>query len=211
MTEAEWLVCYDPEVMLRHIRKKASQRKLRLFAVACCRQVWHLLNPKHHKSVGVAERFADGEATVTELRAAHSILLDPYHFTHRSEESHAAAFAGYQVAHGAAYDAARIAAESARLALPPGDAAAAAQVVLLSDLFGNPFCKARFNKKWRTTTAVALAKGMYESRDFSAMPILADALQDAGCDSDDILNHCRDEKATHVRGCWVVDCVLGKD
>jgi hypothetical protein len=51
---------------------------------------------------------------------------------------------------------------------------------------------------------------MYESRDFGAMPILADALQDAGCDNDDILNHCRDEKATHVRGCWVVDLVLDK-
>jgi hypothetical protein len=57
---------------------------------------------------------------------------------------------------------------------------------------------------------VSLAKGMYESRDFSAMPILADALQDAGCDNPDILNHCRDESLTHVRGCWVVDLVLGK-
>ena len=51
---------------------------------------------------------------------------------------------------------------------------------------------------------------MYESRDFAAMPILADALQDAGCDNDDILNHCRDERPRHVRGCWVVDLVLGK-
>ena len=51
---------------------------------------------------------------------------------------------------------------------------------------------------------------MYESRDFSAMPILADALQDAGCDNDDILNHCRDP-VRHVRGCWVVDLVLGKE
>jgi hypothetical protein len=51
---------------------------------------------------------------------------------------------------------------------------------------------------------------MYESRDFGAMPILADALQDAGCTSDDILKHCRDAHATHVRGCWVVDLVLGK-
>jgi hypothetical protein len=52
---------------------------------------------------------------------------------------------------------------------------------------------------------------MYESRDFSAMPILADALQDAGCDNDDILSHCRDTSLTHVRGCWVVDLVLGKE
>jgi hypothetical protein len=62
---------------------------------------------------------------------------------------------------------------------------------------------------WLTSTVVALAKQMYESRDFSPMPILADALQDAGCDSDDILSHCRGS-GPHVRGCWVVDLVLGK-
>ena len=63
---------------------------------------------------------------------------------------------------------------------------------------------------WRTDTALALARQMYEARDFSAMPILADALQDAGCDNTDILEHCRDANATHVHGCWVVDLVLGK-
>ena len=79
---------------------------------------------------------------------------------------------------------------------------------LLGDIFGNPFHPVSFSSEWRTSTAVAIAKGMYESRDFSAMPILADALQDAGCDSDDILNHCRGP-GPHVRGCWVVDLVLG--
>ncbi|MCE9561746.1 MAG: hypothetical protein K8U57_06785 [Planctomycetes bacterium] len=78
------------------------------------------------------------------------------------------------------------------------------------DIFGNPFRPVTFSPEWRTSTAVAIAQGMYESRDFSAMPILADALQDAGCDSDDILNHCRDENGVHVRGCWVVDMILGK-
>jgi len=82
---------------------------------------------------------------------------------------------------------------------------------LIYDIFGNPFRKVKFNKKWRTSTAVALAKQMHESRDFSAMPILADALQDAGCNNTDVLSHCRDEKQIHVRGCWVVDLVLGKE
>jgi hypothetical protein len=67
-----------------------------------------------------------------------------------------------------------------------------------------------FDADWRTSTAVALARQMYDSRDFSAMPILADALQEAGCDNDDVLNHCRDTDGVHVRGCWVVDLVLGK-
>jgi hypothetical protein len=81
---------------------------------------------------------------------------------------------------------------------------------LLRETIGNPFRPVTFSTSWRTDTAVALAHTMYESRDFSAMPILADALQDAGCDNTDILTHCRDTTATHVRGCWVVDLVLGK-
>jgi hypothetical protein len=90
----------------------------------------------------------------------------------------------------------------------------------LHELFGNPYATRRKQKgdprrgwmcapAWRTETAVTLARQMYESREFSAMPILADALQDAGCDNDDILSHCRGA-GPHVRGCWVVDLVLGK-
>jgi hypothetical protein len=56
-----------------------------------------------------------------------------------------------------------------------------------------------------------LAQGIYDDKAFDRMPILADALQDAGCDSDDLLNHCRDTSLTHVRGCWVLDLVLGKE
>jgi hypothetical protein len=69
--------------------------------------------------------------------------------------------------------------------------------------------EAQIDDDWLTSTVVALARQMYESRDFGAMPILADALQDAGCDSDDILDHCRGD-GPHVRGCWVIDLVLGK-
>jgi hypothetical protein len=81
---------------------------------------------------------------------------------------------------------------------------------LLRDIFGNPFRPVTFSPSWRTDTAVTLARTMYDSREFSAMPILADALQDAGCDNTDILEHCRSE-TVHVRGCWVVDLVLGKE
>jgi hypothetical protein len=87
---------------------------------------------------------------------------------------------------------------------------AAVQVNFLRDIFGNPFRPVAFAPEWRTDTAIALARTMYESREFGAMPILADELQDAGCDSDDILDHCRDTAQVHVRGCWVCDLVLGK-
>lgn len=85
----------------------------------------------------------------------------------------------------------------------------ARQVELLRDIFGNPFRPVAFSPVWRTDTVIALAAQMYESRDFSAMPILADALQDAGCDNEGVLNHCRGP-GLHVRGCWVVDLVLSK-
>ena len=78
------------------------------------------------------------------------------------------------------------------------------------DIFGSLFLAPKFNRKMRTLTVVALAQHMYESRDFSAMPILADALQDAGCADENILSHCRGP-GPHVRGCWVVDLVLGKE
>ena len=86
----------------------------------------------------------------------------------------------------------------------------AAQATLVRCIAGNPFRRVEFAPEWRTDTAVSLARTMYASRDFSAMPILADALQDAGCDNDDVLSHCR-EPGPHARGCWVVDGVLGKE
>ncbi|MCE9561750.1 MAG: hypothetical protein K8U57_06805 [Planctomycetes bacterium] len=82
---------------------------------------------------------------------------------------------------------------------------------LLREIVGNPFRPIAFSAEWRTSTAVSLSRQMYESRDFSAMPILADALQDAGCENEDILTHSRDANQVHVRGCWVVDAVLGKE
>jgi hypothetical protein len=78
-------------------------------------------------------------------------------------------------------------------------------------IFGNPFRPVSFAELWRTDTVLMLARQMYDSRDFGAMPILADALQDAGCEDEQILNHCRDTDTTHVRGCWVVDLILGKE
>ena len=84
-----------------------------------------------------------------------------------------------------------------------------AQCRLYRDVFGYPFATVEFAPAWRTSTVLALSRQMYESRDFTAMPILADALQDAGCEHDEILEHCRGG-GEHVRGCWVVDHALGK-
>ena len=95
--------------------------------------------------------------------------------------------------------------------LPPDPAELAVQAALLRDIFGNPFRPVAFSPAWRTDTALILARQMYESRDFGAMLILADALQDAGCEDEQILSHCRNANQPHVRGCWVVDLVLGRE
>jgi hypothetical protein len=82
---------------------------------------------------------------------------------------------------------------------------------LIHDIFGHPYYPVALSPSWRTDTTLSLARQMYDSRDFGAMPILADALQDAGCEEAAILEHCRDANQPHVRGCWVVDLVLGKE
>ena len=93
-----------------------------------------------------------------------------------------------------------------RVATPHTEALLRGSVARLRDVVGNPFRPVAFDPAWRTDTAVLLARQMYESRDFSAMPILADALQDAGCDHDDILNHCRGP-GPHVRGWYLSSAV----
>ena len=84
------------------------------------------------------------------------------------------------------------------------------QADLARDIFGNPFRPVPFDPAWRTTAVVPLAEGIYAERAFDRLPVLADALQDAGCEDEELLGHCRGP-GPHVRGCWVVDLVLGKE
>ena len=99
--------------------------------------------------------------------------------------------------------------QQAELAFEDPDAELATQAAIFKNVFGNLFRPVAFDPVWRTEHTVGLAARMYENRDFAAMPILADALEEAGCDNADILAHCR-EPGTHVRGCCVVDLLLGK-
>src|SRR5579862_8133963 len=90
------------------------------------------------------------------------------------------------------------------------DAEEAVQLKLVRDIFGNPFKPVTIAPAWLTSTVVSLAQAIYDERAFDRMPVLADALEESGCTSQEMLEHCRGG-GEHVRGCWLVDLVLGKE
>ena len=222
MTEAEWLASEVPKDMLYPFRDGLSDRKLRLFACACCRRAWNLFTTRSRRAVEGSERYADGAESSESLLLLQRDTLAAY----RAGAGTAAFAANYASYHRMNCDVALTTASNvinARWPLYPATeleenpeklasvkTERANQGGLVRDIFGNPFRPVAFSPSWRTSTAVALTSQMYESRDFGAMPILGDALQDAGCDSAEVLDHCRGP-GPHVRGCWVVDLVLGKE
>jgi len=78
---------------------------------------------------------------------------------------------------------------------------------IFRDIVGNPFLPAEFDPRWRTDDVLGVARGIYANRAFAHMPILSDALMDAGCEDERIICHCRN-KCQHVRGCWLIDLIL---
>jgi hypothetical protein len=288
VTEAEWLTCTDPQRMLEFLSSKASDRKLRLFAVACCHRIWHMLTEERSKrAVETAERFADGLATDEDLEtasiAAWNVKKEGVVLQEAERESElghaertkteatlwaveAAAWtvteeaikagnssslvlqgavpreleAGYLMSlltgmttedQGATrWEADRLGgdeerrkaafrwfsekAAGARRDLEGRKDAAAEeercrQSKLIRDCF-NPFNRqGHSTAPWKGGIVVRLAQAIYDERAFDRLPVLADALEEAGCTDADLLAHCR-QPGEHVRGCWVVDLLLGK-
>jgi hypothetical protein len=211
MTELQWQSSMDPAMMLRFLRRRISLRQECLIACGCVRRIWDLLeNESSRAAVAVTERFADGFVTEAELQVAHD----------------AAEKASYVGGH---YQATRAAAAATLAAKTlPGDASARAadafawsvatksepwqlardqerahQADLLRDIIGNPF-QPRPARYW-PGHVVGLARAIYQEGDPHVYPILADALEEFGESA--MAQHCR--QAGHVRGCWVVDTVLG--
>jgi hypothetical protein len=222
MTEHEWLACTNPQKMLTFLRDTASDRRLGLFACACCRCIWHLLKEERSRqAVEVAERFAEGTASEQELAEAEKVVNDVWktyaegHGTDAERDACDAALSAVYYTDGA-LGAAVCSSDCAALASSYDGQAAAqpeCQCRLLRDIFGNPFRPVSISSAclfWHDGLLVSMAQKMYDSRDFSDMPILADALEEAGCTNPDILAHCRGSE-THVRGCWIVDLLLGKE
>jgi hypothetical protein len=149
----------------------------------------------------VIERFADGEATRAEFLAARKAVrgADP------KAHPHVGLLGRYRGLTDDAMEGLTAAIEDARRF--SGKEGKLAECGLIRCIF--PLRQAAFDPSWLTSTAVALARGIYEERAFDRMPVLADALEDAGCGDADILGHCRGG-GPHARGCWVTDGLLGK-
>jgi hypothetical protein len=223
MTEYDWLTGGDEYRRYHFLATHPSERKTRLFVVECLSAVAHLLrDPRGTAALTVLTDYVDGRVSVEALEEASfhageaysEMILRPHHPVARwaaNAISMACCLSPPHIAEAPGYCLDAITEESpteesGKVARQVEDAR---QSTLLRDIFGNPFRPVTFDPRWRSETAVALAAGIYEGRAFDRLPILADALEEAGCAHPDVLAHCRGV-GPHVRGCWVVDAVLNK-
>lgn len=232
MTDAEWRAATSPIQMVPRLPADTSDRKLRLYAAACCRHYWAEVPWDGADEVlDAAERYADGLAGYADLRATIARVAGP----EVPPQDHPARPCVALGLEGAAL-----------AALTGSPSPPAVRADLLRCVMGHPFPRpapkprrglgaavvsalARwvsgspqqptadadtgpvgvvFEPEWRTEAVVALSRGIYDDRAFERLPVLADALEDAGCADPDILAHCRGG-GPHARGCWVIDAALG--
>jgi hypothetical protein len=218
--------------MLQFLLGRTSDRKLRLFSLLCCRRIepW-LKDQRSLRAIDVSEQYAEGlvgrKALNAARRDAFAAMKDAERLPVIGDDQRAVEHATV-AALNACSGKFREGTEENNLVFTAGCVASlltslagndwrraykselSYQLTLLRDIFGNPFRPVAFDPRWRTADVLGLARAIYEDRAFDRLPLLADALMDAGCGHDDILGHCRGG-GPHVRGCWAVDLVLGKE
>ncbi|VTT97608.1 Uncharacterized protein OS=uncultured bacterium PE=4 SV=1 [Gemmataceae bacterium] len=216
MTEAEWLAGDDPKSMVEFLRPAVSDRKLRLFACGLCRRLKPLVGTSEYaRGLEAAEAYAGGAKMKSAMGRHRQALTnrrialsgpDPsdeytalFLCTVALSEKDFRAFPTC-VADLKDNEHGELLTSVLRSAAPA-----------VRDVFGNPFRPATIDLSWLTSTVVALAKGIYADRAFDRMPILADALQDAGCDNADILAHCRGPDRTSAAAGWSTWCWASRD
>ncbi len=213
MTEAEWMACTDPVAMLKASRSRLRHRKVRLFAVACCRCVLPLLTDQRSRNaVEVAERYADGVASDEELKAAAQAASAVHReaFKIKGKEGACREWAAALVAD-------RVAFRAAESVSWMSGTTKVGRADLVRDIIGNPFRPIALDHAWLTPTVLTLAQAAYDERslptgtlDPARLAVLADALEDAGYADPELLGHLRGP-GLHVRGCWALDLLLGRE
>jgi hypothetical protein len=236
MTETEWATCDRAWPMLEYLDGQVSDRKVMLFSVACLRRIWHLLTDDRSRTlVDATERFVD-DPVPDEWCRAYETFYAAYEAgelkdgvlgnTHEAVENaaHRGIMAALTVAIRAADAVGFVAGAAVPVATPdecsPREktaawegAAKAEQVIqarLLRDIIGNPFRPCRLDRSRLTPQVVQLAEAIYDERAFDRLPELAQALDEAACAEQAILEHCR-QPGPHVRGCWVLDLLVAKE
>src|SRR5262245_38232255 len=210
-----WRTSKVPEKLLGAVQGLVSDRQLRLFACACARLYWDRLSPEARQAVEAAERHLDRPATYAAMIAAGTLAASTYQVTDYLDDDPPDYTVVDALGRAAAYANAWRAAVGAIAHVRVKGATKKQQqqsaCALMREVFGDPFAPPRVDPAWfaREGGIVRkLARSIYEERAFDRMPILGDALEEAGCHDKDILGHCRDVKAGHVRGCWVLELCL---
>jgi hypothetical protein len=223
-SEEKWQNACDPMLLLDYLRYRLSDRKMRLFACASIRTYWHqLTDPRSKQAIEMVEAFADGNATEDVFQSARLLAIqatnelrrkDPNPNALQREPTTSANALGGIFLDQPFYSAINSVQDHPHLnqrdLLEPTLKHLSR---LLRDLFGSPFHQPKLDPDWLTwnsRTIPSLAERIYSERAFDLMPILADALQEAGCKDERMLSHCREEKI-HAKGCWLLDLLLGKE
>jgi hypothetical protein len=233
--EDDWSACNDPGDMVQFLRdsSKLSERKARLFAVACCFHCfWNLLvDDETRAAVGVAARHAEGLAETQEVMEAAASAAAVAAAREREDDNDATDISVRRTEW--LYYAARAAEAAAKAVTDPLSAAftstfAASDLKerhllahFLRDIVGplpfRPGMLSPSTRMWNSSTLARLAQAIYPGRhlpsdylDTQRLGVLADALVDAGCTEEELIGHLRSE-GPHVQGCWAVDLVLGKE
>ena len=214
MLEVQWMKSRDAAAMLESLAEQPSDRKLRLFACACCRHFerW-LKDGPFTEAVETAEAFADGQTSKAGLKRARQSVRAVRHALPSASTEDRVEWVGLWLTEVTASENAfgGVADEIQRFVseglLDPTEQPPSAS--LLRCIVGNPFATATIDPRWQTSEIVPLTQSIYDEAAFDRLPQLAKELAKAGCTDTDILRHCR-SKGAHRRGCWVVDQLLGK-
>jgi hypothetical protein len=216
MTDAEWLAADDPEQMLTAVGTSFSDRKMLLFACGSFRLVAPRLPANVLATADTFEKVADGLVGAAQRKsvlrnlaaalggdpvgvAAFAYGLVPFGAKLLGRQAIAVARAVEAIGPSVMSDPSRVTVSSRHVG----------QAALLREIHGPAVDRPRFEPAWRTPTTDALARTVYERQAYDRLPVLADALEAAGCTDATMLNHCRDTTLSHAKGCWVVDLVIG--